>query len=153
MFGQPDDLDALFRKGDNRQNYVLRGGDALHVAERDGAEKVFVMGEVKKPGTIRLTRFDVSLSEALSNAGGINEETANPQGIFVVRKEKATDKLPTVYQLPLQGVHSMLLAEQFTLRKRDIVYVTAAPVSRWNRVISQITSTLNNYSTIDSLSQ
>jgi len=147
------DLDALLRKGDERQNYVLRGGDALHIAERDRNEKVFVMGEVKKPGTIRLNRFDVSLAEALSDAGGINEDTANPQGIFVVRKERPQDKLATVYQLQLNGVHSMLLAEQFTIRKRDIVYVTAAPISRWNRVINQILPSLDSATSIDNLTK
>jgi len=147
------DLDALFRKGDNRHNYVLRGGDALHVPDRDRTEKIFVMGEVNKPGTIRLNRFDVTLSEALGESGGIKEETANPSGIFVVRKEKPADKVATVYQLNLRSVHSLLLAEQFNLRKRDIVYVTAAPISRWNRVISQITSSLNNATSIDNLAK
>ena len=147
------DLDALLRKGDNRQNYVLRGGDALHIAERDRTEKLFVMGEVKKPGTIRLNRFDVSLAEALSDAGGINEDTANPQGIFVVRKEKPQDKLATIYQLRLRGVHSMLLAEQFDVRKRDIIYVTAAPISRWNRVIQQILPSLDSATSIDNLTK
>lgn len=147
------DLDALFRKGDNRQNYVLRGGDSLHVPDRDRTEKIFVLGEVNQPGTIQLNRFDVTLSDAISDSGGIKEESANPNGIFVVRKERPTDKLATVYQLNLRSVHSMLLAEQFKLRKRDIVYVTAAPISRWNRVIGQITSTLSNTSTVDSLAK
>ncbi len=147
------DLDALLRKGDERQNYVLRGGDSLHIAERDRTEKVFVMGEVKKPQTIRLNRFKVSLAEVLSDAGGINEETANPQGIFVVRKERPQDKLATVYQLQLNGVHSMLLAEQFPIRKRDIVYVTAAPISRWNRVINQILPSLDSATSVDNLTK
>jgi len=147
------DLDALFRKGDNKQNYVLRGGDALHIADRDRTEKVFVMGEVNKPGTIRLNRFNVTLSEALSDSGGIKEESANPSGIFVVRKEKPADKLATVYQLDLRSVHSLLLAEQFSLRKRDIVYVTAAPISRWNRVISRILPSLDSATSIDNLAK
>ena len=145
------DLDALFRKGDNRQNYVLRGGDALHIADRNQEEKVFVMGEVNKPGTIRLNRFNVTLAEALSHSGGIKEESANPSGIFVVRKEKHNDKLATVYQLDLRSVHSLLLAEQFSLRKRDIVYVTAAPISRWNRVISKILPSLDSATSVDNL--
>ena len=145
------DLDALFRLGDNNHNYVLRGGDALHVPDRDRTEKIFVMGEVNKPGTIRLNRFKVSLSEALSDSGGIKEDTANPSGIFVIRKAMATDKLPTVYQLNLRSVHSILLAEKFSLRKRDVVYVTAAPVSRWNRVINQILPSLDSATSIDNL--
>ncbi len=147
------DLDALFRKGDNRQNYVLRGGDALHIADRDRTEKIFVMGEVNKPGTIRLNRFNVTLAEALSNSGGIKEESANPSGIFVIRKEKPNDKLATVYQLNLRSVHSLLLAEQFNLRKRDIIYVTAAPISRWNRVISKILPSLDSATSVDNLAK
>ncbi|KAG1707511.1 putative polysaccharide export protein wza [Nymphon striatum] len=135
------DLDALFRKGENKHNYVLRGGDSLHIPDRDRTEKVFVMGEVNKP----------AWSEALSDSGGIKEETANPSGIFVVRKEKATDKVPTVYQLNLRSVHSLMLAEQFNLRKRDIVYVTAAPISRWNRVITQILPSLDSATSVDNL--
>ena len=132
------DLDKLFRGGDNTQNYVLRGGDSLYIAEKNGADKIFVMGEVKKAGSIPFSRFGLSLAEALSDANGINEEKANPTGIFVVRQENPNDKKPTVYQLQMTAVHSMLLAEQFALRPRDIVYVTAAPVTRWNRVISQL---------------
>lgn len=140
------DLGDLYRKGENAQNYVLRGGDALHIAEKNTAEKVFVMGEVKKTGSLLFNRFGLSLAEALSDAGGLNEETANPTGIFVVRQEKRNDELPTVYQLQMTSVHSMLLAEQFPLRSRDVVYVTAAPITRWNRVISQLlsTSTITN---------
>ena len=140
------DLDALYRKGDNAQNFVLRGGDALHIAEKNTAEKVFVMGEIKKPGSLLLTRFGMSLAEALSDSGGLNEETASPTGIFVVRQEKRSDKMPSVYQLKMTSVHSMLLAEQFSLRSRDVIYVTATPITRWSRVIGQLlsTSTITN---------
>lgn len=132
------DLNKLYREGDNSQNYVLRGSDSLYIAEKNGADKVFVMGEVKKTGSIPFSRFGLSLAEALSDANGINEEKANPTGIFVVRQESPNDNKPTVYQLQMSAVHSMLLAEQFALRPRDIVYVTAAPITRWNRVISQL---------------
>ena len=137
------DLNALYRQGDNRQNYVLRGGDALHITEKNTSDKVFVMGEVNKAGSVQLNRFGLSLAEALSEAGSINEEKANPTGIFVIRQENPSDKKPTVYQLRMTSVHSMLLAEQFSLRSRDIVYVTAAPITRWNRVISQILPSLS----------
>ena len=147
------DLDALYRKGDNSQNYVLRGGDALHIAEKNSSKKVFVMGEVNKARSVPLNRFGLSLAEALSEAGGINEEKANPTGIFVIRQENPEDKKPSVYQLRMTSVHSMLLAEQFSLRSRDIVYVTAAPITRWNRLISQILPTLSIISTTKALTK
>lgn len=147
------DLDALYRKGDNTQNYILRGGDSLHIAEKSSAEKIFVMGEVKKAGSVPYSRFGLSLAEALSEAGSIDERTANPRGVFVIRQENPSDKTPSVYQLHMTSVHSMLLAEQFSLRPRDIVYVTAAPVTRWNRVISQLLPSLSIITATKSITQ
>ncbi len=137
------DLDALYRKGDSSQNYVLRGGDSIYIADKNKADKVFVMGEVKRAGSIPYSRFGLTLAEALSESGSIDEKTANPRGIFVIRQEKPTDKQASVYQLHMTSVHSMLLAEQFKLRPRDIVYVTAAPITKWNRIISQLLPSLS----------
>lgn len=147
------DLDALYRKGDSTQDYVLRGGDSLYIADKSSATKVFVMGEVKKPGSVPLGRFGLTLAEALSDSGSIDESTANPRGVFVIRQEKASDRLASVYQLRIRSVHSMLLAEQFSLRSRDIVYVTAAPVTKWNRVISQILPSLSIVSAAKNLTK
>ena len=159
-------LKALFEKGDKSQNYILRGGDALHVflpgrqQKLDKEEiveklkKVFVLGEVLKPGTIIMGEYGLSLAEALSDRGGIKEDTANAKGIFVVRSNpKVRQGVPVVYQLELKSVHSMILAEKFALHERDIVYVTAAPISRWNRVISQILPSLNSATSIDNLAK
>ena len=148
------DLKALFEKGDNSQNYILRGGDSLYIAEKEPDEKVFVMGEVQEAGTVPfINSLGLTLAEALSAKGGLNENTANPQGVFVVRQEKTTDKIPSVYQLNITAVHSMLLAEQFILRPRDIVYVTAAPVTKWNRVLNQILPSLTILSATRAIAQ
>jgi polysaccharide export outer membrane protein len=149
------DLKALFAKGDQSQNYILHNGDALHIylpkqlqqeykqETLERIRKLFVLGEVRQPGTIVMDENGVSLAEALSDRGGINESTANAKGIFIVRSySKAKQRLPVVFQLQLKSAHSMVLAEKFALYERDIVYITAAPITRWNRVISQILPSL-----------
>lgn len=138
----PIDLEALYRKGDNSQNYVMRSGDSLHIDKLDPYKKVFVMGEVLNPGNVTIDRFGLSLAEALSTAKGVNEETANPMGVFVVRQ--VNPKKPTIYQLQMTSVHAMALAEQFSLQPRDVVYVTATPITRWNRVISKLLPTFTS---------
>jgi polysaccharide export outer membrane protein len=116
--------------------------------------KVFVMGEVNKPGSVIYQVEDgMTLAEAINDSGSLREETVNPNGIFVVRKESPNDTIPTVYQLPLASVHSMFLAEQFTIRPRDVVYVTATPSIRWNRVLAQLIPSLTLVNTVSNLSR
>ena len=93
----------------------------------------------------------MTLAEAINDAGSFKEDTLNPKGVFVVRKEDDNDKIPTVYNLPLASVQSMFFAEQFNVRPRDVVYVTATPSIRWNRVLNQLLPSLTLINTFDAI--
>jgi len=135
-------LRQLYENGDSRQNVLLRPNDAIHIATDDTA-KVFVLGEVGKPQTINLGRTGLTLADALAQAGGFSQTTADASGIFVVRRAAPdSGKLAQVFQLNAKNAIALVLADQFMLEKRDIVYVTAAPVARWNRIISQLLPTV-----------
>ncbi len=145
-------LDDFYTKGDLSQNRLLKHGDIIHVNRSDN-QKVFVLGDVNKAGSIEINRYGLSLAEALSDVGGLNERTANANGIFVLRKrpENEAGIIADVYQLYAQNVVALVLADQFKLQPRDIIYVTTAPIARWNRLISQLVPTvqaLENISTI-----
>ena len=70
--------------------------------------------------------------------------------VFVLRKSNVeqTGFIANVYQLHAKNIAAMVLAEQFELEPSDIVYVTSAPLARWNRVISLL---LPSVSTVDNL--
>jgi polysaccharide export outer membrane protein len=145
-------LDDFYTRGDISQNRLLKHGDIIHVNRTDN-QKVFVLGDVAKAGSIEINRYGLSLAEALSDVGGLNEQTANANGVFVLRKRPANEEgvIADVYQLYAQNVVALVLADQFKLQPRDIVYVTTAPIARWNRLISQLVPTvsaLENISTI-----
>ncbi|MDT7526304.1 MULTISPECIES: polysaccharide export protein [Idiomarinaceae] len=136
-------LRDLYRYGDTSQNLVLRTDDVLHV-ERNENSKVFVLGEVVRPQSFVMGRRGMTLAEALTEAGGFDEQSANASGIFVLRQADADSGLiADVYQLNAKNAVALIMAEQFTLQERDIVYVTAAPVARWNRVLSQLLPTVS----------
>ena len=134
-------LRDLYRQGDTRENILLRPNDIIHVARNDAA-KIFVLGEVGKPTSLNIGRSDITLAEALADAGGFAQATADASGVFVIRKAaEESGKIADVFQLHARNATALVLADQFTLQARDIVYVTAAPITRWNRLIAQIVPT------------
>ena len=142
------DLSALYQRGVLSQNRLLGPNDVLHVPRND-ALKVFVMGDVMKAGTQRIDRSGLTLAEALNNVGGINEATADAAGIFVLRANDQASKLVDIYQLDASMGPMLVLSTQFRLEPMDIVYVTSAPIARWNKLLTQLTSSLTGIYQID----
>ncbi|EGQ9853970.1 polysaccharide export protein [Vibrio cholerae] len=151
-------LYALIQKGDLTQNRLLRDGDIVHIPRND-AQKVFVMGEVKQPQMLKIDRTGMSLTEALSTVGGINEAEADATGIFVIRSNQERsnqngiamgqdEPIASIYQLNIQDATALVMGTEFELRPYDVVYVTAAPISRWNRLVRQLIPTISGFNEI-----
>ncbi|MAY56242.1 MAG: polysaccharide export protein Wza [Gammaproteobacteria bacterium] len=139
----------MLNNGRLGQNMLLQHGDVLHVPVV-GQRLIFVLGELNRVNTLPVGNMSMSLTEALTRSGGLNQVTSNAEGIFVIRPNEAEDpKLATVFQLDVKNAVSFAVGAQFMLEPSDIVYVTTAPVTRWNRVISQIIPSLNALITAD----
>lgn len=142
-------LQDIRQYGDLSQNLLLSGGDIIYVPTTENS-RVHVMGEVGKQTTLRIGSHGLTLTQALGDAGGMNQITANASGVFVIRNAPYDRKKPIhVYQLNLKDASAYALANRFKLRTDDVVYITAAPVARWNRVISQLTSSITNANSLD----
>lgn len=131
-------LRDIYQYGNTSQNILLQPNDVINVNPVTDA-KVFVLGEVGKAASLKMGRNGITLAEALAENGGFDQRQSDASGVFVFRKAPlAADHGIDVYQLNAKDAAALVLADSFTLQERDIVYVTAAPLAKWNRVLSLI---------------
>ena len=86
------DLQALYEEGDTTQNVLLQPGDIVNVLDRS-RNKVFVLGEVQRPGSQVMNKRRTTLAEALADAGFVNQVTSDPAWVYVMRSDNGTSEL------------------------------------------------------------
>lgn len=141
-------LMQLQEVGVNPNQIILETGDLVTVRSRDES-KVFVMGEILRPSALTMRNGRLSLNEALGEAGGPNLTTANTSQIYVIRN--TAQGSPAVYHLNAGTPSALALAETFSLRPRDVIYIDPVPLVNWNRIISLILPSAQALSTTRSV--
>jgi polysaccharide export outer membrane protein len=135
------DFQAIMRSGNRFGEILLKEGDFIHVPAAQ-EEPVYVLGELTKPGTLPLIHGHLSLAQALAYSGGILGATADARSIYVLR-QGSTAKGVDVFHVDARNPASLVMADQFALHARDIVYVDAGPLVRWNRVMTLLIPTFS----------
>lgn len=142
------DMQAFLEDGISANNPVLLNGDVVSVGRLELLE-AYLLGNIVKPSTIDLTEENITLTQAVTRVGGLAEDKADARGIFIFRDTPAGI---TVYQLDASNPVAYLLGARFTVLPQDVIYVTSAPLYRWNRLISSIVPTLSTVGAVNSLS-
>ncbi|HVI58796.1 MAG TPA: polysaccharide biosynthesis/export family protein [Luteimonas sp.] len=134
------DLDALSRNGNSIPNIYLKPGDRLYLPFND-RQQAYVLGEVLRPQAITFKTADMTLTQALGRVGGLNPVTAKSDAVYVIRGMDPQDmnsKPATVFQLDASEPAAFALADEFSVKPGDVVFVGEAGVTRWNRFLSQL---------------
>ena len=119
------------------QNYIyLKGGDVIHLPD-NSLSQVHVLGEATNPISINLTRKYLPLSVALAQAKGLNQSTSKGKEVYILRPEDYAGN-PRIFKSDMSSPSGYLLAGNFNLQAKDIVFVSTAGVTSWSRFINQV---------------
>lgn len=130
----PIDFTELLRKGLDPAKIILQDGDALRAENRE-VNKVYLLGEVGKPAPVPMRKDGrLTLTEALGESSGLNPLTADAGHVYVLRNSENGD--PEIFHLNAKSPSSLLLADQFELKPKDVIYVDASGLARFNRVLA-----------------
>ncbi|POR55950.1 polysaccharide export outer membrane protein [Paraburkholderia eburnea] len=129
------DIPDMIRRAVNPDRIILRDGDLVRVyAQTDS--KVFVLGEVSRPGGLPFNNGRMTLNQALGDAGGVSQVSGDASQVYVVRGRDQPK--PVVYHLDATSAQAMATADAFDLQPNDVVFVDASPLVKWSRVIGLI---------------
>jgi polysaccharide export outer membrane protein len=102
-----------------------------------------VMGAAGKAEQIAFAAPQVSLAEAIAQAGGSNPNTGDPRAVFVFRITKGAngEDKPVVYHFNMMRASSLILAQRFAMTDKDVLYIGNAAANQPSKLV-QIVSQL-----------
>ncbi|NOZ25084.1 MAG: hypothetical protein GXO94_03200 [Nitrospirae bacterium] len=146
----PIDLYALMTEGDLRYNIEVRRKDIIYIPNVQD-QRVYVIGEVKRPTIVPFAGKILRVAEAIASAGDF-EISAKKSNIKIIRG--GLEK-PTIITVDFNKITKGDLGENIALYSEDIVYVPASLIGEWNKILDQITPSLQTLmfgATVKSLS-
>lgn len=147
-------LDSIIQ--DPLQNIPLQAGDVVTALSQPLS--FTVLGATGKNEELNFEAQGISLAQALARAGGLQEQRADAQGLFIFRFEdpaallKNTDvlgkpllatpegRIPVVYRVDLKDPAMFFVAQGFPIRNKDVLYVSNAPAAELQKFLNIMSS-------------
>jgi polysaccharide biosynthesis/export protein len=132
-------LETIIR--DPRQNVMLQAGDVITALHQPLS--FTAMGATGKNDEINFEAQGISLAQALARVGGLQDNRADAQGVFIFRYEDPNaltwrnqpigvtneGKVPVIYTINLKDPASFFVMQTFGVEHRDLLYVSNAPLA------------------------
>jgi polysaccharide biosynthesis/export protein len=127
---------------DPAENIYAWPGDVLTLVQIPQTFSVF--GATGTNTQLAFNAEEMNLAEAVARAGGLQDQRADPSGVFLFRYEpphvvsalgvsnlatRAEPSSPIVYRLDFRDPNSYFLADRFPVEDKDIIYVSNALLS------------------------
>ncbi len=141
-------LDVVVREP--KQNIPLRPGDVLTVMFQPWS--FTVLGAVGKNQEVPFEARGISLAQALARSGGLNDNRADPGGVFVFRFEDArlvmeeqtamplrtSGQIPVVYQVNFNDPGAFFVTQNFPVQDKDVIYVANMPSAELEKFLRMV---------------
>lgn len=97
-----------------------------------------VLGAAGKTNQFGFPAPKVSLIEAIALAGGADARSGNARAVFIFRVERdeAGNQRPFVYHFNMMNTSSFVLAQNFAMKDKDVVYVGNAQANQASKLVS-----------------
>ena len=129
----PVDFMALLRRGDIRYNIPLKDGDVVTIRSL-ADKKVYVLGEVRRPGVFPMGEEPMRLVDAIALAGGLNPVTANKGNILLIHGSYAN---PTITRISVKDILDISKVDT-EIMPGDRIMAMPTGITNWNRMITQL---------------
>ena len=145
------DIDLLnaIKGTDTKENFYLKKDDVIFIDRNPNS--ILVFGEVTRPGSY-YPYAGYSLTQLISDSG-LNQLTADAKNIFVLRESYNEELQIDVFKMNLKNPVNLITGRKFILNKRDIVYIPASDLVKWNRVISLLLPQTNLFKSYNPIIQ
>ena len=145
---------------DPAENIYASPGDILTLIEVPQTFAIF--GAAGRNAAIPFGADRLSLAQALAKSQGLNDNLANPRGVFLFRWERervvralgqpiadgALEGLsPIAYRFDLGDANSYLLAREFSVQDKDVIFVADAAAVPLHKVFEVIGTVVGPYRT------
>ena len=149
--GQVYEIDLInaIRGADEKENFYLKKDDVIFIDRNPNS--IIVFGEVTNPGSY-FPYAGYSLTQLVSDSG-INQLTAGAKNVYVLRENMEEELKIDVYKMNLKNPVNLVLARNFKLQPRDIVFIPASELVKWNRVISLLIPQTNLFKSYNPIVQ
>jgi polysaccharide export outer membrane protein len=134
-----------------RENIYVRPGDVVTVEHTP--QTFTVAGATGTNSVLEFGARSLTLEEAIGKAGGIEDQRADPSGLFVLRYEPsaivsqfpttppelaARPQVPVAYHLDMRDPKALFAARRFAMRDKDILFVSNAGLTEAGKVLKLV---------------
>ncbi|MEO1613152.1 MAG: polysaccharide biosynthesis/export family protein, partial [Pseudomonadota bacterium] len=129
----------------------VRAGDVIFLNnDTRNFRALGAIGQARVPFPTR----EISVLDAISLVGGLNAAASDPTGIFIFRREPpeiatqisarapVDQKRNIAYLIDLSQPTGLFIADEMKMRDGDVLYVTEAPFTRFQKVAGSVASVI-----------